>query len=201
MGSMLARIHLALADLPGGPEAHDPIAPLQHTLERIETLISMAQGHPDQDRVSWVIDDLTTRSRWLRAQRQRPPSQPTTASQVIHGDYQDTNVFFERGDVSCVIDWDKARREVPARELTRALNHALGMEPLLCQAFLTGYRAVAPMTPDQLEEAADWFSYQQAHSLWLIEQLLVHNNDRVEALIDHKPFKPFSQLWTAAALT
>jgi hypothetical protein len=73
---------------------------------------------------------------------------------------------------------------------------------MLCRQFLCGYRATTPITPDQLEEAAKWFSYQEVtHSLWPIEQVLMHNNGRVEKKMDHKPFEPFWQRWAAAALT
>lgn len=200
MGSMLARIHLVLADLPGGHRAPDPITPLEQTLGRIEELIGMGQRRPDRARVCWAIDHLTAKARWLRAHDPSPPTQTTAVAQVIHGDYHDANVFFESGDVSCVIDWDKARREVPARELVRAMAYALGMEPLLCRQFLRGYRAVTAVTPDQLEEAAGWFSYHEAHSLWVMEELLRHDNNRVEGLGDHNPFSPFLERWTAAAL-
>ena len=104
--------------------------------------------------------------------------------------------------MSCVIDWDKARREIPAREMVRAMDYALAMEPLLCRQFLSGYRDMAPVSRDQLEEAAKWFSCQEAtHSLWPIEQVLLHNNGRLEEMMDHKLFEPFSQRWAAAALT
>ena len=202
MGTMLALTHLVLADMVGGPEAHDPIVPLEQTLGRIEELIRVAQARPDRSRPGWAIDDLNARSRWLTATRPSPPLQTTAASQVIHGDYQDANLFFEAGQVSCVIDWDKARREVLAREIVRAMDYALGLERLICQPFLYAYRAVIPVSPDQLDEAAEWFSYQEAsHSLWPIEQLLLHNNDRVQGGPDHKPFKAFSQRWATAALT
>jgi Ser/Thr protein kinase RdoA (MazF antagonist) len=202
MGMMLALTHSVLAHMTGGPEAHDPMVPLEQTLGRIEELIRVAQARPDRSRLGWAIDDLNARSRWLSTTRPKPPPQTAAPSQVIHGDYQETNLFFEAGHVSCVIDWDKARREVPAREIVRAMDYALGLEPFLCQRFLEGYRAVILVTPDQLDEAVEWFSYQEAtHSLWPIEQLLVRNNDRVESGTDHKPFTAFSQRWARAALT
>lgn len=200
MGSMLGRIHLALADLPGGPEAHDPISPVRHTLRRIEQLLKLARDRPDQDRVRGVIDQLTARSRWLSTQGDLLPPHTSAGTQVIHGDYHDTNVFFEHGRVSCVIDWDKARREIPARELVRAMDYALGMEPVLCDRFVTGYRAIVPLPPEQLDEAAAWWSYHETQSLWAMEQLLLEDNDRVAGLLD-KPFTPFWRLWTAAAIT
>lgn len=201
MGLTLARIHLVLADLPGGPEAHDPLSPVEQTLERIGTLLHLARGRPDQARLHVIVEGLEARWRWLRAHPLPAPTQQTATAQLIHGDYQDANVFFERGEVSCVIDWDKARREVPARELVRAMDHGLGMEPLLCRAFLTGYRRLLPMPLNQLEEAADRFTHQQAHSLWLTEQILLHDNDRAARLMGNQPFVPFSQRWRAAALS
>ncbi|HTT90064.1 MAG TPA: phosphotransferase [Acidimicrobiales bacterium] len=201
MGSMLGRIHKVLADLPGGPQAHDRESPLDETLGRIEELNRIAHDCADRARVGWAIDELTARARWLADHKPGPPAKTTAASQVIHGDYQESNLFFEAGEVSCVIDWDKARREVPSREVVRAMDYALGMEPLLCRQFLSGYRSVATITPGQLEEAAGWFSYQDAHDLWVVEQFLLHDNDRVEGLADHKPFVPFLPRWTAAELT
>jgi Ser/Thr protein kinase RdoA (MazF antagonist) len=202
MGSMLARIHLALTDVPGGPEANEPIIPLEGTLRRIEELISIARDRPDRSWASWAIEDLTARWRWLRANPPSPPLPTRAARQVIHGDYQDSNLFFEGSAVSCVIDWDKACRDTPAREIVRAMDYALAMEPLLCRQFLHGYRAISPVTPDQLEEAARWFSYLEAtHSLWPIEQVLLHNNARVEKMMGHKLFEPFSHRWATATLT
>ncbi len=81
MGSMLARTPLVLADMRGGPQAHDPIIPLEDTLGRIEELISMARDRGDRSWVSWVIDDLAARSRWLRANQRSPPRQTNAASQ------------------------------------------------------------------------------------------------------------------------
>ena len=202
MGSMLARVHVTFADVPGGLEAHDSMVPLEDTLRRVDELTGIARDRPDRSRVSWVIEDLTSRARWLRTERPSPPQQTRAASQVIHGDYQETNLFFEGNEVSCVIDWDKARREVPAREIIRAMDYSLGMEPQLCRHFLNGYRAITPVAPEGLEEAAKWFAYQEAaHGLWPIEQVLLYNNGRVEKRVDHKAFEPFSQRWAAAALS
>lgn len=101
-----------------------------------------------------------------------------------------------------MIDWDKARREVPAREIVRAMDYALGMEPLPCQHFLEAYRAIAPVTPDQLHEAAEWFSYLEVHnSLWGIEQLLMHDSQRVQEPVDDRPFQSFADRWAQASLT
>lgn len=49
-----------------------------------------------------------------------------------------------------------------------------------------------PLSQEQLEDAADWFSYNQAHSLWVMEQLLLHNHDRVAGLVVEEPFTPFA---------
>ena len=44
MGRMLALTHSVLADMAYGPEAHDPIIPVEDMLGRIEELISLARG-------------------------------------------------------------------------------------------------------------------------------------------------------------
>ena len=63
-----------LADVRGGPEANDPIIPLQATLGRIEELIGIARDRPDLSGASWAIEDLTARWRWLRANQVSPPA-------------------------------------------------------------------------------------------------------------------------------
>jgi Ser/Thr protein kinase RdoA (MazF antagonist) len=199
IGSMLGRIHLALSALAGGPEAHDPLPSVESTLDRIDRLIAITRGRPDTGRWGWLVERLCDQARCLRTLGPPTPF-PTRPSQVIHGDYLDTNVFFEGSEVSCVIDWDKARREVPAREVVRAMDHGFGMAREQCRSFLQGYRSIISLPTEELTEAADWFAHQQAHSLWVTEQLLVEDNHGVANLIEPTPYVPFSQSWQSAAL-
>jgi Ser/Thr protein kinase RdoA (MazF antagonist) len=200
MGSTLARIHAVLVDVIGGPDANDPPIPLDATLERLDRLNQLAKQRPDQAGLSWVSDYLKDKERWLRSHPPVEPGVPSGTRQIIHGDYQDTNIFFQGSDVTCVIDWDKARREVPAREVVRALDYGLQMDPSLCRSFLRGYRSSRHLGSDELSAAAEWFAYHQAHNLWAIEKIVIERDERVARLTGVLPFRAFEVAWHTAEL-
>jgi homoserine kinase type II len=59
----------------------------------------------------YMVTRLASRKAWLE---NRPPfervSTGTESTIPIHGDYQNTNVFFDGGTISALIDWDKIYR-------------------------------------------------------------------------------------------
>lgn len=48
--------------------------------------------------------------------------------QVIHGDYQEINLFFEDGKVSAVIDWDQSYVAPRASEVVQTLHYVCKLE-------------------------------------------------------------------------
>ena len=114
MGSFLGELHNLLANCPV-----DGIPPLRIRLEKAETLdgidhllrqIEAIEEKTETDR--YASHRLETRRDWLR-QRAADGTVETDScdAQPLHGDYQETNVFFARGRVSAVIDWDKINWE------------------------------------------------------------------------------------------
>jgi Ser/Thr protein kinase RdoA (MazF antagonist) len=194
MGSTLAAIHAALAPIAGGRP--DDGAPYDASRFRADMarLASHLRSRPDHLDLVWLLDNLDSRWRWL-ATNPAPPAAPAGDAQVIHGDYQHTNVFFEADAVSSVIDWDKSRTSWPTLEVIRAMDHGLGLDHSLCVAFLAGYRTLRDVTTGELSAAAERFGHQQACGLWHFEQAFVANNSRVAALAQPRPFIPFLTRW------
>jgi homoserine kinase type II len=91
--------------------------------------------------------------------------------QLIHGDYQLTNLLFEGDAISAVIDWDKSRAASPFMEVVRCLDHGLGLAPDHSAAFLMGYRACRPLSESQLAAALEYWTHQQARSLWVLGRI------------------------------
>lgn len=195
MGRMLAAVHVALSDLNGGSVDEELPAGTEPALRLIEVLMRLAE----RTGLGWVQENLEARRRWLEANPELPV-EPIRPTQVIHGDYQDTNLLFHDARISAVIDWDRARRARPVREVVRAMDHGLGMRASACRAFLQGYRDLRHLSDVELAETVEWFQYQQATSLWLFNQLLVEGNDRVSQLITPEPFVPFATRWERAGL-
>jgi hypothetical protein len=80
-----------------------------------------------------------------------PATQP---EQPIHGDYQDANLFFDRGRVSAVIDRDQIALAIPAWEVVRALELVFGFEPHRCRRFVDAYRTERALPLTDLDAAA-----------------------------------------------
>jgi hypothetical protein len=77
------------------------------TLGGIERLLAHlgSVGHPGEHE-RWAEERLRSRAEWLRRQP-RPAAMTVDGNQdvqVVHGDYQDSNLFFENGVVSSIID-------------------------------------------------------------------------------------------------
>jgi homoserine kinase type II len=115
--------------------------------------------------------------------------------QVVHGDYHDSNPFFEDGVVSSIIDWDKAEVRSPAEEVVRAMHLSLRLHPALCTAFLDGYRSASVLPDDQLDNAAAAYGHSRACDLWLYEAIYLDGDDRPRRFLAPGPFVPFVDQW------
>ncbi|MFN2504275.1 MAG: phosphotransferase [Acidimicrobiales bacterium] len=122
-GAMLARIHRALlpfSDGLGHGDEPEGLADLYHRMSQLEHAVQ-ASSAPNLD---WVLRNLHARRTWLAANPTAPATCPGEP-QLIHGDYQLTNLLFDGNAISAVVDWDRARAASPLMEVVRALDHGL----------------------------------------------------------------------------
>jgi Ser/Thr protein kinase RdoA (MazF antagonist) len=196
MGQALAQAHVALRGLPTehAPRAQRPCG-VEATLRGIERLLTHLAGiSAPGEQEAWATERLRSRADWLD-RHGLPVPVMGGGGQVIHGDYQDSNVFFAGGVVSAIIDWDKAEVRSPAEEAIRAMHLSLRLDPALCRAFLDGYRSASTLTGDQLDQAAVVYGYHRACDLWLYDTIFLHGDDRPRRFLTPGHFVPFVDQW------
>jgi Ser/Thr protein kinase RdoA (MazF antagonist) len=200
MGDMLARVHLALADCAFAPPPVADLPSREDTLHRLADIVEVIERRPDPGpQEQWALQRLRSRERWLRSGADpAPPAPAPEPVQMIHGDYQESNLFFTGSAVAAVIDWDKAEPAHPADEIVRAMYLSLHLAGSRCAAFLAGYRAIRAVGTELLDRAAARYAFGQAHGLWLYETIYLRGDDRPRQFLQPGTFVPFADKWRAA---
>lgn len=199
MGGALARIHAAIAGLtpakPRRPSGTPPTA--EETLTKLYGLRETIRSVPvpvESDR--WAAERIDSRIAWLERHPEAAIVPEAVADQTVHGDYQESNVFFDAaGDVSAVIDWDKSERGSTAYEIIRTVALSFDLDADLCSEFMSAYRAVRPMQEERLEAAAARYSSHTAHDTWLYDTVYRQGDDRPRQFIRPGRFVPFLDRW------
>lgn len=196
MGASLAQVHVALEDLPAvriAPPLSTSAAELHNTFR---LLVAAVEGI-DED----VAAARATRL-WLRGfaawhRRIGACDAPARrATQVVHGDSQDTNVLFAGDRVAAVIDWDKAEARMAVEEILRAMHLSFDLDAALCAAFLTGYRSGCRLPIDQIDVGARVYGFERDRSTWILEELYLRGNERVRSMVETMTgFVPFHERW------
>jgi Ser/Thr protein kinase RdoA (MazF antagonist) len=198
MGELLGRLHLALVDFPAETaqvgERQNSVADTMAGLERMLRLVEQTADPDEHDR--WAAEHLRTKRQWL-ATNPDPIWQPVPAEAVqqVHGDYQETNLFFAGDAVVDVIDWDKSEARWPLDEIVRTLDLSLGLRPELCASMITGYRSAHDLSLAELDVAASNYSYDDVHGQWLFDMIYVRHDDRLRIFLEPGPFVPFTDRW------
>ncbi|MEO7908318.1 MAG: phosphotransferase [Roseiflexaceae bacterium] len=200
MGEFLARIHIVLRDFPIEYAARrDFTIARDTTLAGIDQLEAAVQARPmltELDR--WVLIQLAGRRDWIA---QSPfdtlPDISMLEQQVIHGDYQETNLFFQDERVAAIIDWDQTYLASRAWEVARTLDLVCTFEEEASRAFLDGYRAHAPLEPAALDQAATCYGLMRAHDLWQYRAIYFEGNQRIQQFVSHGAFVPLVERWAA----
>jgi Ser/Thr protein kinase RdoA (MazF antagonist) len=200
MGRCLAALHCGLRGYPTEHAARRSFAvDRDDALARIARLEQIIGALPAIDLADrWVLADLVGRRVWIEgAGAARPAGLDALDQQLIHGDYQQTNLFFDRGEVCAVIDWDQTYVAPREWEVARTMHLVWNFAPEPCRAFLAAYRAMLPLTNAALDLAAIYYGWFRAHDLWLYEALYLEGNDRVRVFIEPGGFVPLAERWAA----
>lgn len=186
MGAFLARTHGALCDVPPAHATRrafviDRVA----TLMRTDEIADAIRARPVIDDVDHhILKRLAARRAWIeQSSIDTLPDLSAIEQQVIHGDYQETNLFFQDGYVVAIIDWDQTYIAPREWEIVRALHRTCRFDLEPCRAFLAGYRVRAPFDPVALDLAARVYGLMRAHDLWLYRAIYFDGNDRLRQFV------------------
>ncbi len=200
MGRCLAVLHHGLRGYPAERVtrrsfAVDRAAALARVARLEQAIHALPQRH-ETDRQ--VLAALAGRRDWIeRAAAAQPADLAALDQQLIHGDYQQTNLFFDRGDVSAIIDWDQTYLAPPEWEIARTMHLVWNFAPGPCRTFLAAYRAASSLTDAALDLAATYYGWFRAHDLWLYEAIYFDGNERVRAFVEPNGFVPLLDMWAA----
>lgn len=200
MGRFLGKLHQILSDYPHERVPHRSfqidLATTLATMDTIETAIRSQLHGNDED--AQALSRLAERRAWLAAAPAvNVEDLSSLEQQVIHGDYQETNLFFENGQVSAVIDWDQSYIAPRAWEVVRTLHYVCKLKGTACRTFLDAYRCILPLTSTELEMAAAAYGWMRAHDLWHYQAIYLEGNQRVRTFLQPGPFIPFARRWAA----
>jgi Ser/Thr protein kinase RdoA (MazF antagonist) len=200
MGAFLAQLHRVLHGYPQDRVANrifnaDHAATLT-MISEIEATIH-ALPHSDDHDIQ-ALSRLQQQRSWLETAQ--PPDETAFArleQQVIHGDYQETNLFFENDTVCAIIDWDQAYAAPRAWEVIRAMHYLFQFNPALCHLFLEAYRRELPLSSEELDITANVYSWIRTHDMWLYEEYYLQGNQRVRQFFSLHTFTPLIERWHA----
>ena len=201
MGRNLAALHRALRDLPrAGMHQRTFVADRDRTLAGIARIAAVIAGRDGSDSLDQIARTrLASRREWLQAQPPTAEYDPAILSeQPIHGDYQETNLFFGADETVCaVIDWDQGYLASRAWEIIRVLDFVCGFAPAPTRHLLMAYREGHDLSLADLDRAAATYGLLRAHDLWLYEAYYFQANRRVGQFITPGTFVPVAVRWAA----
>ena len=196
-GRLLALLHAATATLPTQSYPRRMLAwdgpAWVARLERIHAAIGALPALDPTDR--WALERVQQQRAWLADSACAHAYRPAYPNQVLHGDYQSSNLFFTGSEVTGVIDWDVPMCLPRAFELVRACFFLCQMQPELCAALVFGYRALTPLSAAELADGAHAWGVFADHHVWPLEETYLHDNRAAARFIWHRPFRPFAEEW------
>jgi homoserine kinase type II len=201
-GAVLGRIHRALAGLQDigylrwalnwdGAAWVERLNAVEHAMSRRSPPLTPELEEGDR----WALERLRAQRAWLAHPDCVHSYRPLAPAQVVHGDYQDANLFFDGDRVSAVIDWDQTAFMPRGYELARAAGFMFRLDPARTLSFLAGYASENPIEPAALEDGARAWGCFADHHVWPLEEVYLNGNSAARRYIPHAPFRPFQQAW------
>jgi Ser/Thr protein kinase RdoA (MazF antagonist) len=204
LGQALAEIHDAIGDARpvqdgclsarrGTEHLPAPAVTAAH-LHRLLGVVEARSNPTPPD--AWAARRLRSRLDWLQAHPEPPPVLRSIERRPIHGDFQESNVFFgSDGSVCSVIDWDTSEYGSRAGELVRTMALCFELDPVKCHAFLDGYRGRRPVETDDLDVEARIYSWKKLHDTWIYDMVYLRADPRPGRFLKAGSYRPFESAW------
>lgn len=181
LGRVLAGLHLGLARVmePAAPAVRMTVTGPGKAEAAISAYTALVDGKDARDEFDeYVAVQLRKRRALLEAVRGEMPD-PDLAWEPagwVHGDFHDLNVLWDGERVAAVIDFDRVAVSPYAYEMVRSATLTFGygdergLARDLVAGFASGYRAVLPLTDDQVAFAADRLWWERMCDFWQLKR-------------------------------
>lgn len=198
MGIFLAQLHLALADF-----EHPLIQPRSYCIDTVHSL-SQIKAYEQHIRSldnlqasdGYALKRLADQRDWLEQHADLDIDDLSTLpGQTIHGDYTESNLFFQNGQVSAIIDWDQAYSAPPAWEIVRTLDLVFRFAARESYIFLDAYQSLYPLSLHDLDLAAHCYSIMRGHDLWIYAAIYDQHNERIRQFLAPGGFRDLLGKW------
>lgn len=196
-GAMLARIHLALRDLPDiGYRKYSLDWDQAEWLKKLQKVLDIIATKESLSSLDIHIQKRTRQQmEWLKSDLAVHHYEFSSPCQVMHGDFHQENLFFTNKTVSTVIDWDQAVYMPRGFEIARVCGYMFDLEKNKTLAFLKAYLEINPIAPAELDDGARAWACHSDHYVWAIEEIYLYKNERAQVFIPQVDFFPFYSKW------
>ena len=115
---------------------------------------------------------------------------------LVHGDYLESNVFFDDSDhVSRVFDFEKTGYSPRTYELFRSMTYGLLSEEYnekdmrKIKLYVDSYSNIYPISNDEIKRGLQLFQLKAIHGFWVEGEHYLSDNTRVDELLSNDYFR------------
>lgn len=203
LGEMLGRIHLLGRQSGLIIDDRFKIENKENTFKKIEAIlarINAKDSFSDFDKIA--LENVQMKKELLLANTLNVKGLNLDSDHLIHGDYLDQNVFFDKDHtVQYVFDFEKTNYSPRTYELFRSMVYsflsagATKMDLEIAKKYLDAYSRVYPISKDEIRRGLQLFFLKVIHGFWVESEHYLKDNARVDSFLldDHKRIKFLSK--------
>jgi len=116
--------------------------------------------------------------------------------QLIHGDYQSTNILIRNRMIVAILDWDLSIFSPPIFEVIRFINLNLKFSYFESCLFLKTYFEDNKISMHKLKKLVKLYSIFEATDLWRHENAYIKGNEKIRCLFEPSGYISIEQKWS-----
>ncbi len=194
LGKMLAKIHLLSKN---SYTTKMKVRKFSRTrfFEKLEYVLPYIEKEKESDFGKLAYQSVMQKKNILENNAVKEESIALPYDHIIHGDYHDSNIFFDaNGNIIHTFDLDKTEIAPRAFELVRSMDYmcfgGVFEENNFKKArtYLSAYRSIYPIEEDELRRGILTFFFKKAGSMWIENTHYLDKSTRVDIFLE-KEFK------------
>jgi len=194
LGEMLARIHKAGRDAPKSLvkllEKKSDYWKTEKALQNISEIEEMINNKEKDEFDEKVLRLFEIKRKIYEEIKVELSEAFLKADHVIHGDYHEKNVYFNKGKIKYVFDWEKTAVRSRFHELIRSMDYMCLNNGLTKKDFenakyyLNSYRNIYDFDVRDFNEALLHYYYLKTQGFWIVNEYYLMDNKKVGVFLD-----------------